>query len=308
MDPELDENGNVIESQDSDDTNSQDEAISFFNRITNDSKDSIDDEDKGLDQEGDKTDSKVKADTQDPKADQGQVADEDPWASVPEQLRNQFNQLQTNYQALEHNHKANNGRVSALTKKLNQYEAGVKANEKANGGQDESSNLPTADDLKGKSFDEVKEEWPEVAAFVEAQVNAMEQRVSQRIDPLQQRNDSQAQDAYVQTQISMLQQAHPDYQQISGDPAFHNWVSLQGPTVHAMAQSDEAEANVTLLNLYKAQTRQQAPAPVVPAAPKKKSLSDHAELPRKGPGKAAADPDDVDPVEFFNRITSNSKK
>lgn len=281
------------------------DAISLFNEITQDSNDSGDSVDE-LDQEQD-TEAQAQQDDKGADAGEGQAATDDPWSSAPEALRNEYLTLKQLYQQTEANHRADRGRVSALTKKLNEVTAGLKANEQANGANANSANgLPTADDLKGKSFAEVEEEFPELAAFVRNQVDAVKQTFQQQLTPLEEMRAQQAQvqqQAELQNQFQALATVHPDYLQISQDPNFHQWVASQPSTVQAMAQSDFADDNIALLNLYKG-TR---PAPSAPAAkPKPKStLAEHAEIPRKGAGKAAADTDDVDPVALFNQITSN---
>ena len=280
------------------------EAISLFNEITQDSaKDSGSDAVDGLDQERD-TNANTSQDEHGAAAGEGQAAT-DPWSSVPEALRNEYQQLKQQYQQLDANHRANAGRVSALTKKLNDVTAGLKANEQAHGATANSDNgLPTADDLKGKTFAEVEEEFPEIAAFVRHQVEHVQQAFSQQLTPLnelRQQQEFARQQQELQSQYQALAAVHPDFQQISKDQHFHQWVASQPATVQAMAQSDYADDNIALLNLYKGSR----PAPVAPAVPArpKTALSDHAEIPRKGPGKAAAEPDDVDPVVYFNQIT-----
>ncbi|MCT8857546.1 hypothetical protein K5M76_09555 [Shewanella xiamenensis] len=281
------------------------DAISLFNEITQDSNDSGDSVDE-LDQEQD-TEAKEQPDDKGADAGEGQAATDDPWSSAPEALRNEYLTLKQQHQQLEANHRANAGRVSALTKKLNEVTAGLKANEQANGANANSANgLPTADDLKGKSFAEVEEEFPEIAAFVRNQVDAATNAFKQQLTPLEEMRQQQAeaqQQAELRNQFDALASVHPDYQQIAVDPKFHQWVASQPSTVQAMAQSEFADDNIVLLNLYKGSR----PAPSAPAAkPKTKpSLADHAEIPRKGAGKAAADTDDVDPVALFNQITSN---
>ncbi|MCG9964617.1 hypothetical protein [Shewanella cutis] len=281
------------------------DAISLFNEITQDSNDSGNSVDE-LDQEQD-TEAKEQPDDKGADAGEGQAATDDPWSSAPEALRNEYLTLKQQHQQLEANHRANAGRVSALTKKLNEVTAGLKANEQANGANANSANgLPTADDLKGKSFAEVEDEFPELAAFVRNQVDAVKQTFQQQLTPLEEMRAQQAQvqqQEELQNQFQALATVHPDYLQISQDPNFHQWVASQPSTVQAMAQSDFADDNIALLNLYKG-TRQ---APSAPASkPKPQStLADHAEIPRKGAGKAAADSDDVDPVALFNQITSN---
>ncbi|MEJ6520326.1 hypothetical protein PQI64_11275 [Shewanella bicestrii] len=279
------------------------DAISLFNEITQDSNDSGDEVDE-LDQEQD-TEAKEQPDAKGTDAGEGQAATDDPWASAPEPLRNEYLSLKQQHQQLEANHRANAGRVSALTKKLNEVTAGLKANEQANGANANSTNgLPTADDLKGKSFAEVEEEFPEIAAFVRNQVDAAKNAFKQQLTPfeeMRQQQEQAQQQAELKNQFDALASVHPDYQQIAVDPNFHQWVASQPSAVQAMAQSTFADDNIVLLNLFKAQR----PAPSTPAAkPKSKtSLADHAEIPRKGAGKAAADPDDVDPVDYFNQIT-----
>lgn len=281
------------------------DAISLFNELTKDSdKDSASEKVDELDQEQD-TEAKNQQDEQGTDAGEGQAATDDPWSSAPEPLRNEYLTLKQLYQQTEANHRADRGRVSALTKKLNEVTAGLKANEQANGANANSANgLPTADDLKGKSFAEVEEDFPELAAFVRNQVEAATQAFQQQLTPLEEMRQQQAQaqqQAELQNQFDALASVHPDYQQIAQDPSFHQWVASQPSTVQAMAQSTFADDNIVLLNLYKGSR----PAPSAPASkPKPKTtLSDHAEIPRKGAGKAAADPDDVDPVDYFNQIT-----
>lgn len=285
------------------------DAISLFNELTKDSdKDSASEKVDELDHEHDllqQHEAKDQQDEQGTDAGQGQAATDDPWSSAPEPLRNEYQTLKQQYQQLDANHRANSGRVSALTKKLNELTAGMQANEKANG-TDANSNkgLPTADDLKGKNFAEVEEEFPEIAAFVRNQVESAQQAFSQQLTPLnelRQQQEQARQQVELQSQFQALQTVHPDYMQISQDPSFHLWVATQPTSVQAMAQSDYADDNIALLNLYKGSR----PAPSAPAAkPKPKTtLSDHAEIPRKGAGKAAADTDDVDPVDYFNQIT-----
>lgn len=281
------------------------DAISLFNELTKDSdKDSASDKVDELDQERD-TEAKYQQDEQGTDAGEGQAATDDPWSSAPEPLRNDYQTLKQRYQQLEANHRANSGRVSALTKKLNEVTAGLKANEQANGADANSDKgLPTADDLKGKSFAEVEEDFPELAAFVRNQVEAATQAFQQQLTPLEEMRQQKAQEqhqAELQNQFQALATVHPDYLQISQDPTFHQWVATQPTSVQAMAQSDYADDNIALLNLYKG-SRQAPSAPAAKPKPKT-TLSDHAEIPRKGAGKAAADPDDVDPVDYFNQIT-----
>jgi hypothetical protein len=69
-----------------------------------------------------------------------------------------------------------------------------------------------------------------------------------------------------------------------------------------MYGSTSADDNIVLLNLYKGATGAAQPAQ---KPRQQKPLSDHAEIPRKGAGRAAVDPESLDPVELFYRLNAN---
>lgn len=288
------------------DQDSDDEAVSLFAQLASeDSKDSTAaDESNQLDNEQ-HGDTKPEVDANTEQNSQGQ-ADEDPWATAPEPLRNQFVQLQQNYQKLESDHRANAGRVAALNRKTLELQELLAKNEKANGGAaSEQSGVPTAEDLEGKTFAEVEAEWPDVAKFIRSQVSAVQQQVEQSLGPMKEllsEREEQQQMQFIQTEISRLAQAHPDFEQISGDPAFTQWVSKQPAAIQQMYDSQLAEDNIALLTFYKSVTGKTA---AVKPVPPKTELSEHAEIPRKGGGRAAVDPNSLDPVTLFNQIAKS---
>jgi hypothetical protein len=67
-----------------------------------------------------------------------------------------------------------------------------------------------------------------------------------------------------------------------------------------MARSDLADDNIALLTLFKSHH----PSKSAPKGKAKNDLSDYAEIPRKGAGKAMSDEDDGDPIAIFNQINS----
>jgi hypothetical protein len=109
----------------------------------------------------------------------------------------------------------------------------------------------------------------------EAQIHQAEQQVQQAVDQ----------------EIGRLSKAHPDWQQVNASPEFETWLQQQPPGIQQLRSSDYADDNIHLLNAYKSSRKAQSQT----------TLADHAELPRKGAGKATSLPDD--PVELFNSIT-----
>lgn len=281
-----------------------DEAVSLFAKMHEaaDSKDSDSDANK---QEQAQSDDANEPEGDDAASNSQGQAEEDPWLSVPEALRNEHFALKQNAQKLEADHRANAGRVAALNRKTQELQQQLAAREKATG-KEGSGDMPTAADLKGKTFDELKAEWPEVAqALIDAQAQTQQliQRELEPIRQMRQQQEQQQQEQFIQSEFDRLAQQHPDFKEIAADPAFSQWVSTQPAGVQAMYGSLSADDNAALLTLFKTATGRAAK----PAVSAKSSLSDHAAIPRKGAGRAALDPNSLDPVELFNRLSANKK-
>jgi len=290
---------NQNENPNSDHEQEQDAAALF---TTLASQDSTDSEQTSDDNTLDNSEENY-SDTDTEENDQGQ-ADEDPWLQVDESLRNEFLTLQANHSKLQNDHKANAGRVQALNNKVAEYQKLVEGAEQQG---KPTGDGPTADDLEGMSFEEVEEEWPEVAGYLKKQLERTQQQLTQqfeeRLNPLNEMHTQQQQaqqQQHVQSELQRLQQVHPDFQSIASDSKFHDWVNAQPDTVKAMAGSLHAADNIALLNLYKGSNGKGRTA--------KPSLSDHATIPKKGSGRQIqTDPNNVDPVQLFTHLASKKK-
>jgi DNA repair exonuclease SbcCD ATPase subunit len=274
-----------------------DEAVSLFAQIadedSNDSDTNADLDDEQLDQDEDEQQHAAKG-----KGSQQEQQDADPWQSAPEALRAQFNQLQQANSQLQQQYQAVTGRLAptqreleALKKKLAEQEQ-QKANGKTTG--------PTADEIAGMDDDELAQEWPEVAAALKRREQQLLSRIEERLNPLQERFQQQEIEQVKQRELSRLAQIHPDYQQVVSNPGFRQWLSAQPQAVQSIASSMSADDNIALLNLYK-----QARGATKPTQRQgKPALKDQAEIPRKGAGRAAMDPNSADPVALFNQIAT----
>ncbi|WP_430454961.1 hypothetical protein [Rheinheimera sp.] len=286
---------------------SDDEAVNLFWKMNNgdDSKDSKPEiSDSGLDQGGGAT--PAETEEQHPQDNNGHgQAEDDPWAAVPEQLRNEFLTAKQRAEQYESQYHAVTGRLAPTQRELEAARKQLAEIEKQKGVKGDSDAVPTASDIAGKSMQQLHEEWPDVAVAMQTLLEAQRQEFEQRLTPLQQmeaERRQQQEQAAIQNELTRLSQAHPDYAQIASNPAFENWVATQPRSVQAMYGSTSADDNIVLLNLYK------GAAGAAQAAPKprqSKPLSDHAEIPRKGAGRAAMDPESLDPVELFMRLNAN---
>lgn len=270
------------------------------------------DEDEHLDHEGDdkrtdlQDDDQGNDDDDEQDADEDESSNEDPWAKAPESLRSEYMNLRQSHDKLSNEHRANSGRVAALNRELNSLRQQMEAHEKSNGKSGKESDIPTAGDLKGKSFKQIEEEWPEIASYLQHMVQKANDTVEQKLAPVEQWKQQTEQERYQQqrqAEIERLAQVHPDFQSVGADPAFRNWLQTQPPGVQAMGNSELADDNITLLNLYKSATGAERQSATAKPAARKKSLSDHAEIPRKGAGRAKAGLSD-DPVQLFNQLVN----
>jgi hypothetical protein len=283
---------------------SDDEAISLFAQMheAKDSNDSSASDSQEQDQSDDASDSEGDHATSNS---QGQTA-EDPWLSVPEQLRNEHfatkqraQQLESQFNASQHRLVPTQRELEAARKRLAELEAQQGSKNKGSG------DMPTAADLKGKTFEELKEEWPEVAqALVDSQAHT-KQLIERELEPLrrmQQEREHQQQEQFLNSEFDRLAKQHPDFREVAADPAFSQWVAQQPQGVQAMYGSISADDNAALLTLFKTATGR-----ATKRAGAKSSLSDHVAIPRQGAGRAAMDPNSLDPVELFNRLNANKK-
>ena len=280
----------------------QDAAALFTELASQDSTDSKQASDEDTLDDSEENDSDTdSAENEQEEIEQGQA--DDPWAQVDEARRNEFLTLQANHSKLQNDHRANAGRVQALNNKVAEFQKQVAQSEQQAGEQ--TSKGPTADELEGMSFEEVEEEWPEVAGYLKKQLQQTQQQLTkqfeEQLNPLnemRQQQEQYQQQQHVQTELQRLEQVHPDYKQVASDSKFQQWVTAQPDTVKAMAGSLHAADNIALLNLYKGSTGNSARTT-------RSKLSDHAAIPKKGSGRQIqTDPNNLDPVQLFTHLAS----
>ena len=290
------------------DNEPHDEAVSLFSQIADeDSKDSADEQldDEQLDQ-GDKSTDGDDGQEQEPGNDQ---QDDDPWKDAPEHLRNKYQETHQAYEKLQADHRANAGRVAALNRKLQELE-GAKSDAATKAGQPKEEQ-PSAEELAGLSDDELEQEWPEIAAAMKKREQRLMQQFEERLTPLQKQQQEwleqqkqQQEQQQMQAEATRLKDAHPDYEQVINDPAFHNWKnSLPAKLQDAVDSAATADEAIYFLNQFKSATGRTG-KPAASQQPRKNALKDHAVIPRKGAGRAAADPNSADPVALFNQIAT----
>lgn len=138
----------------------------------------------------------------------------------------------------------------------------------------------------GISLDELATEYPETLGPVLEYINAMGDRVKQleaarNTDATKPADtvvaaatpESQpAQDDAAVAHYATIYAAHPDAQDLAGQPEFQGWVTRQGPQAQAILDRGTAQQVVALLTAYKtsvgqAQRRKEAAAAADPTVP-----------------------------------------
>jgi len=198
-----------------------------------------DDDDDGKDPQG-------TADTKpaDSRSDSGGI-----WAGATEAQRREFERL-------EHADRSQRGRVSALTRQVDDLRRQLE--QEASKQKAPAASTAQADDVDDSTMKQFSEDYPEIAQAMNAiqskndkliqKLESQLQGVSTVVSPIAQREAEQAK----QGEWNRLLEAHPDAEAISSDPKFHEWATghhLQ--EIRLMYGSDYADSNINLLRIYK---------------------------------------------------------
>jgi hypothetical protein len=170
-----------------------------------------------------------------------QESQDDPLAGLPESTKKYVLELQRQKDEAEHAAKSQIGRVSALTRKLNEMSSkpAVEATQET--------------PLPGDSeWDEFKNDYPQIASQVEKRMDAvnklLNEKVGQATQPIRELQHQQ----FLNGQFAALQAAHPDFQEVAVSSQFRSWLSAQPPTIQALITSEDASDASYLLSTYKA--------------------------------------------------------
>ncbi|MDC4235825.1 hypothetical protein [Pasteurella multocida] len=196
-------------------------------------------------------------DTPDQREDsQEQTQKEDVKDDLPEWLANASDEVKENFRNLEadkkryqQNARSQIGRVGALNKKYQQKQA---ENERL---------LAEIEQLKQQSkpqfageLDQLREDYPEVAAVFDKLLAHQNQRLEDISKPLNSIAESNMRDLAQQELeqgIQYVNQIIPDAEQILADPQFSTWLNQQTPGIQSMFSSDDPNDAVYILKEYK---------------------------------------------------------
>lgn len=252
-----------------------------------------------------------------PEAAPASAEPEDPFASLTPAARQALAALEEQRARLEHADASNRNRVSAMQKKLNEYEAKIQELEKKTAPPE-----PPPADEAGVDLKQFAEDFPEVYAAMRAlhgrELTQLQSRFDQELNQLRGQvetvkkpiveMEAQREQARRDAELSALAQKHPDYVVIQKDDRFWKWIESQPQGVKALVSSNAAADNIVLLDLYKQQT--QKPTATTSQPPRRPRSAEGGEtLPRTGVSRIEAQPNDEDAAwDYWSKRTDFKRK
>lgn len=200
--------------------------------------------------------------------------------------QSQIKDLQERNAELEHSFKSNAGRVSALQKKINEYE------EQLNQDQELIEN-------KNDSIVEFEEDYPDIAESVKAMLDKQEKQWQDKFDKEFSSVREAEQKRYNESQVAELANEFPNWNEIEQSQEFGKWITTQPEPVKQMFSSQRAVDHSYLLNSFIQQKSQKADSLT---AKRERKLKSSVALPNKGASKKSQAPDDFEAAfEYYTR-------
>jgi DNA repair exonuclease SbcCD ATPase subunit len=183
-------------------------------------------------------------------------------------LKQQLEVLRKERDDFEHSFKSQVGRVSALQKKLD-------------------SEVPAAKKLDDE-LASAMEDYPEI---VKPMIDYFERKygdIDQRLTPIQQQNDRQDEQRYIDTQLSIINTSIPDWQTVIAGEDYKNWLGEQPAAIQSMASSYDARDYQYLIGSFQGTKTKSNEL----AQRRQNKLANNVAVQSKGVSKSSAAPDD----------------
>lgn len=178
-------------------------------------------------------------------------------------LEERFAALEKERDDYKHKFQSNAGRIRTYQSQIDELSAKVNQSV-ANGSTQEQAQEELAQQVNNSSWDELKEDFPEIADALESKLGTIDQKIEQlvgqrigsleqQIQPLTQKVHAEA----LQSEFAALEAAHPDYQAIGASEEFHNWLETKPDPVKQLISSNHAADAAYLLDTFKRDTGHQ---------------------------------------------------
>lgn len=158
-------------------------------------------------------------------AETGESTDDDVdiWANADDAQRAAFKELESKYKTLEHKQKSDDGRVSALQKKLNELEQELKKR-------------PAAPAEESDAWKKFEEDAPEDAAAIQKMLGERDQNMQSQLT----------------TTIfnTVMDSMRPDWRTYSSNQPFMDWLGKQPEAIQSKFHSTAPQDAISLLSMW----------------------------------------------------------
>lgn len=191
-------------------------------------------------------------------------ASEDSNTEAEAQTPDEVAELRKQLEAERHRFNSVNGRVNAYQRQIDQYKEQLAQQEQRSA---EIGDNPQGSGMSDDKWNALKEDYPDIAEAMEAQLNGIRSQyetelnsLKQEVQPLKQYQEQTQYDQHFNSQLQALESQHPDWQDIVKTDDYAQWLETQPPSVQQLMNSTDAQDNIFLLNTFKATRAPQAPA------------------------------------------------
>lgn len=207
----------------------------------------------------------------------------------------------------EHRFKSEAGRQRALQQKVSEREQTIaQLQQRLQHAQQPApaGNNPEQSGMSDAEWGALKEQFPEIARGLEARLSGVSQQYEskfqqqqQTISELQQQMQpmqKQAHESYRSAQFQILEQQHPDYQDVAGSGDFQYWLNQQPGQIQQLMGSDNAADAAYLIGTYKQHKAATAPQTTELEQRRQRKLQSAQTVPARSGNKKPVAEDDLD--------------
>ena len=184
----------------------------------------------------------VEAATEEPE----QAPEEDIWAEADEGLKSEYDKLRDNNDKLSHQAKSNAGRIGALQRKLNEFQATSPA------GGNQPSATEVAEAMKTpEAWASFNEEYPDIHDAIESRLEMERSQNQETMNRALQPLRAAEEERHVSNQYAALEAAHTDWKDVVNSESFVDWLQEQPNAIQELSNSNDAFEASKLLDYYK---------------------------------------------------------
>ena len=184
----------------------------------------------------------VEAATEEPE----QAPEADIWAEADEGLKSEYDKLRDNNDKLSHQAKSNAGRIGALQRKLNEFQATSPA------GGNQPSATEVAEAMKTpEAWASFNEEYPDIHDAIESRLEMERSQNQETMNRALQPLRAAEEERHVSNQYAALEAAHTDWKDVVNSESFVDWLQEQPNAIQELSNSNDAFEASKLLDYYK---------------------------------------------------------